>query len=298
MDLNELLIFARVAQAGSFSAAARALGLPKSTVSRKVAVLEERLGARLLQRTTRRVSLTDAGRAYQQHCARILAAVEEGERAVSHMQEAPRGLLRVTAPVTFAYLWPILAEYLERHPAVQADLVHTDRRVDLVEEGFDVAIRAGHLADSSLIARRLGTEWRVAVASPAYLQRHGAPAQPAALADHDGIAFGAERTHWRLERGPQRVAIPMAPRLVVNDFHGLREAALAGLGIALIPVHVASDDLRAGRLQRVLPDWRSPQTPIHAVYPSNRFLAPKVAAFLDLLLERMTPPPWQITGAG
>src|SRR4051794_6644985 len=178
MDLNEMLVFTRVVQAGSFTAGAAALGMPKSSVSRKVSELEERLKARLLQRTTRKLSLTDVGRIYYEHCARIVSEVEDAERAVNSLQETPRGLLRVTAPTNFAFLGPIVSDYLKRYPEVRVDLFCTGRTVDLVEERFDVAIRAGALADSSLIARSLGSAKWLLVATPAYLKKRGRPKSP------------------------------------------------------------------------------------------------------------------------
>src|SRR5690349_7028510 len=173
MDLNEIIVFARVVQAGSFTKAAAELGMPKSTVSRKVSELEERLGARLLQRTTRKLSLTDAGRTYFDYSARVVAEVEDAERAVSSLQAAPRGLLRVTAPTNFRVLGAIVADYLKRYPDVRLELFCTGRRVDLVEERFDLGVRAGVLADSSLVARSLGTAGWVLAATPAYLRRRG-----------------------------------------------------------------------------------------------------------------------------
>ena len=181
MDLNEMLVFARVVQAGSFTAAAAGLRMPKSTVSRKVAELEERLDARLLNRTTRKLSLTDVGRTYYDHCARIVGEVEDAERAVSSLQESPRGLLRVTAPLNMSFLAPIVSDYLARYPEVQLEFFATTRRVDLVEERFDVGIRAGPLADSTLIARSLGTAAWFLVATPAYLKKRGRPQVPRRL---------------------------------------------------------------------------------------------------------------------
>src|SRR5713101_7275743 len=191
MDLNEILVFARVVQAGSFTAAAAALGMPKSSVSRKVSDLEERLKSRLLQRTTRKLSLTDVGRTYYDYCARIVGEIEDGERAVSRLQEAPRGLLRVTAPINVAFLGPIVSDYLKRYPEVRLDLFCTGRTVDLVEERFDVAIRAGTLADSTLIARSLGSAGWLLVATPAYLKKHGRPRTPEDLKKHDCMFFGS-----------------------------------------------------------------------------------------------------------
>ncbi|HUH02971.1 MAG TPA: LysR family transcriptional regulator, partial [Kofleriaceae bacterium] len=191
MDLNEILIFTRVVQAGSFTGAARSLEMPKSTVSRKVSELEERLGARLLQRTTRKLSLTDVGRTYFEHAARVVAEVEEAEQAVTRMQEAPRGLLRVTTPLNFGYLGPMVASFLDRYPEVQVEIVCADRVVDLVHEGFDVAVRAGELGDSTSIARNLGALESFVIASPAFLARHGAPEQPRDLERFDCVVFGA-----------------------------------------------------------------------------------------------------------
>lgn len=285
MDLNELLIFTRVVQTGSFTAAAKLLSMPKSSVSRKVSDLEDRIGARLLQRTTRRLGLTDAGRIYFEHCVRIVAEVEEADQAVGRMHAAPCGLLRVTAPLSFSMLGPLLAEFLARYPDVQVELVCTDRLVDLVNEGFDVAIRAGALHDSSLVARALGTIERVLVASPAYLAARGSPAAPAELAQHACIAFaaGANPGTWSLHAGERTAEIRVRARLLVNDFEMMCEAARAGLGVAFIARFACQGDLQSGRLQRLLPAWSSAFTPVHALYPTTRHLSPKVLAFLDVI---------------
>jgi DNA-binding transcriptional LysR family regulator len=288
VDLNEMVVFARVVQAGSFTAAARALGMPKSTVSRKISDLEDRLGARLLQRTTRKLSLTDVGRVYYEHCARVVAEVEEAELAVTQMHAAPRGQLRVTTPLTFSFLAPVVAEYLKRHAQVQVEVVCTDRRVDLIEEGFDLALRAGQLGDSSLIARRVGHIRTVLVAAPDYLERRGVPASPAELEKHDCIVFGGTPGNERTFRqGHRLVEVTLQARLVVNDFEMLREAAAEGLGIAAIPDYLCAADIEAGRLQSVLEDWHLPDRPVHALYPSTRHLPAKVAAFLDVIRERL-----------
>ena len=293
MDLNELLIFAKVIQTGSFSLASQLLGIPKSTVSRKILELEERLGTRLIQRTTRKLSLTDVGRLYYAHCARIVAEVEEAERAVSSLQQSPRGVLRVTAPVNISFLGPILADFLQQFPEVQLDLVCTDRVVNLVEEGFDVGIRAGLLADSGLMARRLGSLQRYLVASPAYVSRRGAPETPQALTRHDCLVFGVgnERLSWPLMREGRTEGIEITPRLVVNDLEVLHEAAVAGLGIALLPATRCTGDFQQERLMQLLPGWHLPETPVHAVYPSNRHLSSKVKAFVDHLQRHFLPPP-------
>ncbi|MCI0570521.1 MAG: LysR family transcriptional regulator [Myxococcaceae bacterium] len=289
MDLNELLVFARVVQGGSFTAAARGLRMPKSTVSRKVAELEERVGAQLLQRTTRKLHLTEVGRAYYEHAARIVAEAEAAEQAVSRMQAAPQGLLRVTVPLNFSILGPIAAEFLKRYPEVQLEVVCTDRNVDLLAEGFDLAVRAGPLADStSLIARRLGSIDRVVVAAPGYIQGREAPRAPADLVKHDCLVFGAGRelNVWTLRSGSRSASVTVRARFVVNDFDMLHEAALVGSGVALLDTAACTSDIAAGRLQRLLPEWGSPGTPVHAVYPSARHLPPKVTAFLDFLRKR------------
>jgi DNA-binding transcriptional LysR family regulator len=289
MDLNQIVVFVRVVQAGGFSAAARRLGMPKSTVSRKVSDLEERIGARLLQRTTRKLGLTDAGRVYYERTARIVGEIDNADQAVGRLQTAPRGELRVTAPASFGMLGPIVAKYLERYPEVQVDIVCTDRRVDLVEERFDVAIRAGELADSSLIARSLGKAKLVFVAAPGYCRHHGAPQTPADLREHACIAFGGYETPnlWILESGGKRREVRVTPRLTANDFEVLRDATVAGAGIACLPEVLCAVDVHKGRLRRVLPDWSSAEVPVHALYSRARHLSPKVAAFLDLVAKEL-----------
>lgn len=299
MDLNEILVFSKVVQSGSFSAAARELGLPKSTVSRKVSQLEERLGARLLQRTTRKLSLTDVGAAYYERASRIVADIEEADRTALQMQGEARGTLRVTAPVEFgvAYLGVIFDALLERHPHLHVEVVLTDRVVDLVEEGFDVALRAGRLADSTLIVKKLGAIQRLVVASPDYLARRGRPTSPEDLRDHECILFraGQEGPVWRLEGPGGVIDVAVSGRFVANNFDLVRDAAIAGHGIALVPASQCCDAIRQGRLEMVLPEWTSPLVQISAVYPSPRHLSPKLKAMLDLLEERFDPPPWAIS---
>ncbi len=290
MDLNEMLIFTRVAQASSFTAAARLLGLPKSSVSRKVSDLEDRLGARLLQRTTRKLGLTDVGRIYYERCARIVGEIEEADQAVGRMQAAPCGLLRVTAPLAFSMLGPIVAEFLKRYPEIQIELVCTDRLVDLVNEGFDVAIRAGQLNDSTLVSRNLGTIERVMVAAPAYLQQHKSPQTPADLTSHACITFGTGSAPgvWTLHDGDRKTEVRVTSRLCINDLEIMIEVVRAGIGIGLMPKFVCVEDLQTGRLQPVLSDWRSATVPVQAIYPTTRHLSPKVLAFVDLMREHLS----------
>jgi DNA-binding transcriptional LysR family regulator len=309
MDVNEMLVFARVVQAGSFTTAAARLGMPKSTVSRKVSELEARLKSRLLQRTTRKLSLTDAGRTYYDYCARIAAEIEEAERVVSRLQETPRGLLRVSAPLNVEFLSPIVSDFLERYPEVRLEMLCTARAVDLVEESFDLAIRAGTLADSTLIARTLGSSPWYLVATPGYLKKRGRPRSPEDLKKHDCLflldhgtvraaahRFGAGRApvDLHLENGDISVQVALFARVIVTDREILQTVATAGLGVALLPAFLSVKHLRAGRLKRVLPEWNPPSTPVHVVYPSSRQLSPIVKTFVDHLQERMTTPPWDL----
>jgi len=288
LDLDEILVFTRVVQGGSFTAAARALGMPKSTVSRKLSELEARVGARLLQRTTRTSSLTDIGRVYYEHCVRIVAEVEEAELAVKNLQATPRGLLRVTVPLALSMLGPVLAEYLMRYPDVRIELLCTDRRVDLIEERFDLALRAGETPDSSVIGRRLGQIRRRLVAAPQVAKKLGKLKDLSDLESKPCLAFAPEGSTWQLERGAKSATVAVRPRLVVNDYEMLRSVARAGFGIALLPEHLCADDLRDGRLVPVLDSWSAPEVPVFALYPSARHLTPTVMALLELLRQKLS----------
>ena len=292
--MNEIFLFAKVVDEQSFTAAARVLGLPKSTVSRKVAQLEERLGAQLLYRTTRKLRVTDIGAAYYEHCARIAAELEEAEREVLDMQAEPRGLLRVTAPVEFTFLGDLAAEFLARHRGLEIDIELTGRRVDLIEESFDLAIRAGRLVDSTLIARKLGDSIFVLVAAPSYLEKRGIPSLPEQLSDHSCVVFGSteRRRRWALigSKGPVEVAI--SGRLATNDLGAARQAAIAGMGIAMLPPSVCTEAVQAGQLQVVLEGAPQAQGAVYAVYPHTRRLSTKVRTFVDFLCEKHTIALW------
>jgi DNA-binding transcriptional LysR family regulator len=289
MDLNEILVFARVVQKGSYTAAAAELDMPKSTVSRRVSDLEDRLNARLLQRTTRKLSLTDVGRTYYEYCARIVAEIEDAERAVTSLQDTPRGLLRVTCGPNSVYLAPIITDYLKQYPEVSLELVCTTRRVDLVEERFDLGIRAGTLPDSTLIARSLGRVSWWLVAAPAYLKKRGRPRTPEELAKHDCMFFGPALGDVgpQLEKDGAVARLAVSPRMTVNEMEILNAAAKTGLGIALLPAFQCVEDLHARRLERVLHGWNAPSVPLQAVYPSTRHLSPKVKTFVEHLQGRM-----------
>lgn len=291
LDLNELLVFTRVVQAGSFTAAARQLGMPKSTVSRRVTDLEARLGVRLLQRTTRKSGLSDAGRIYFSYAERIVAEAEQAERAVNTLQVVPRGRLRVTAPLSFSLLSPAIALFARRCPEVELELTCTDRTVDLVEEGFDVAVRTGKLLDSSLVSRPLGHFRRVVVASAAHVAASGPLTEPSHLEGHATVAFGVgvAPLTWSLHSTSERVEITVGARLIVNDLELLIEAVCDGLGVALVPEFAVAGHLKSRRLVRVLEAWEGESVPLQAVYPSARLLSPKVAAFVDVLVETLRP---------
>jgi len=295
-DLNQLVIFAKVVETSSFTAAGRALGLPKSTVSRKVAQLEERLGVQLLQRTTRKLSLTEVGAAFYERCARISTEIHEAEQAVMHMDQDPRGLLRLTAPpeLASAFLSEVINEYLLAYPEVDVELELTDRVVDMIDEGFDLSVRVGRLPDSSLIARKLGPVQRRLVGSPAYLARRGTPTSPSDLESHDLVVLGNPRLNRTLElrNNGREVVIAARPRLVVNSMGMLREAVLAGVGVGVLPAFKCAEDIEAGAMRSFLHDWTGTEAAIHALYPTGRHLSAKVRSFLDYLTQRLDPPPW------
>lgn len=289
--------FAAVVDCGGFSAAALRLKVTKSAVSKQVSRLEERLGARLLNRTTRRLSLTEAGQAFHQHCLRILAEAEDAELAVSQLHASPRGLLRVSAPMSFGvtHLAPALCPFLARYPDLTLEVSYDDRLVDVLAEGVDVVVRITRLADSSLIARKVAPVRRVLAASPEYLEQRGMPRQPSDLAAHDCLLYTlqASANTWPLlHRDGSRADITISGRVRMNNGDALRAAAVAGLGIVYSPSFIIGEDLAAGRLVRVLPEWEGPEIALYAVYPPGRHLSAKVRAFVDYLVEAFGPQPY------
>ncbi|MQY52540.1 LysR family transcriptional regulator [Rhodocyclus tenuis] len=292
-DLNQLLVFAKVVEQGSFIGAARALALPKTTISRKVQELEERLGTRLLQRTTRRVSLTEAGAIYYEYCGRIVQELEDADKAVGRVQEEPRGVLRVSASFSFGMstLVPIVPEFMARYPDIQLSLELRNDVVDLVAEGFDLAILIGPVSDSSNVMRRLGESRMRLFATPEYLRQYGSPATPDELTRLPTLTHMRFKQHgrflWPLRNGSEARDIYPTPRLVANDPGVLRFATLAGLGIGLLPELLTRHEIDSGRLVPVLPDWEAPRVEFGAVYPSRRGLPPKVRVFIDFIVERL-----------
>ncbi len=285
VDMALIPSFVEVVRQGSFTKAAAALGLPKSTVSRRVSKLEEALGVTLLVRTTRKLRLTEEGELFYRRVATAVECVEEAARAVAAQREEPQGLLRVTAPTDFEHLPGLVASFIERYPAVSVEINVSGDVVDLVAAGYDMAIRAGRLKDSSLIARKLSTVEFHLFASASYLDAHGEPASVADLIDHECVLFRARRgvSQWSLT-GPGGVeTVEVRGRLVVDDLLFARGAALAGVGIALLP----RDMFNLGRdhVRRVLPDHAMPGGSVYAVYPAARHVPAKVRAFRDHLLE-------------
>jgi DNA-binding transcriptional LysR family regulator len=293
--LTGMAVFARVVEAGSFTAAAAQLGMSRSAVSKAIAGLEDRLGARLLNRTTRRLALTEVGHAFYQRSARIVAEAEDAELAVSSLQATPRGTLRVNAPVSFGtmHLAPALADFLRRYPELRVDIGLADRIVDLLEEGWDLAVRVGAMPDSSLIARRLADNHMVICAAPAYWRRRGRPREPRDLAHHACLTYAYQHNpnEWPFAGPDGRFTVRVEGPLMSNNGDLSRAAALAGLGVVALPCFLCGPDLAAGRLEPVLGAWMPPPTGIHAVYPHARHLSVKVRAFLDFLAERFAPLP-------
>lgn len=293
-DLNDMLFFAEVVERGGFAAAGRALGIPKSRLSRRLAELEAALDVRLLQRTTRKLSLTDAGEAYLRHCQNVRDAAQAAEDALAEVQTEPRGTLRVSCPVTLAQtvLGELFPEFLRRHPEVRLDLMVSNRPVNVVEEAVDVALRVRTTVEDSgsFVVKRLDTTQSVLVASPAQLQRQGTPATLADLAGMDSLSMGAQdgRAAVRL-KGPdgKEHVIQHQPRFVADDLLTLRYAALAGIGWGWMPDYMCHDDIRDARLVQLLPDWSPVPGIVHAVFATRRGMVPAVRRFLDFLAETL-----------
>ncbi|MBL0419947.1 LysR family transcriptional regulator [Ramlibacter sp. AW1] len=295
-DLNDMLYFAEVVDRGGFAAAGRALGIPKSRLSRRIAELEDRLGVRLLQRTTRKLSLTEAGEAYHRHCVALREQAQAAEEAVAHVREEPRGTVRVVCPVTLAQttVGPLMPDFLARHPQVRVDMEVDNRVVDLVEEGIDVALRVRPSVDDSgsLVVKRLGVSRTLLLASPEQLQREGRPSGVEDLARLSTVAMSAApdgRASWKLVGPHQREwELQHRPRYTSGDLLTLKSAVLQGSGICTLPDYLCCDELASGRLVEVLPGWAPPVGVMHAVFPSRRGMVPAVRRFLDYLGEQVT----------
>lgn len=292
-DFNDTLMFVKVVEKGSFTAAAEALGVPKATLSRRVTELEKRLGTRLLKRTTRKLGLTEAGTLYYERSARLAQDLAEAESAVSQLNGTPRGWLRFTAPYSLGTdaISPLLPEFLARYPDVRVEMHLTNERLDLVAGEMDVALRVGNLPDSSLSARKLAAIGMQVYASPEYLARHGEPLQPADLAHHRALAFTQQRHNgryvWTLSNGKADVDVPVTPVMVANDPPSLFNAVVNGVGIAILGEPFGRPAVEQGRLRRLLSPWSGGAVDVNAVFPPGRMHAPKVRAFVDFLSERL-----------
>jgi DNA-binding transcriptional LysR family regulator len=295
-DLNDLQFFAIVVEHGGYAAAERALGIPKSRLSRRITQLEADLGVRLLQRSTRKFAVTDIGQSVYRHAQSMLAEAQAAREAVERVSSEPRGLIRVSSPVALAQdlLAKLMPEFLAAHPHVRVQLHVSNRRVDIIPEGFDVALRVRTKLDDDgeLVARSFGQISELLVASPAYLKRRGRPATPADLAAHTTLSMSEDeaRQRWTLH-GPDDAIerVDIQPSLMTHDFPLLMAAARAGLGIALLPESICADSVRSGELEVVVPDWQLPQGICHAVFPSRRGLLPAVRVFIDFLALKLPP---------
>ncbi len=287
--LDAMQAFVAVADLQGFAPAARKLGLSPSAVTRLIAALEEHLGVRLLQRTTRQVALTDIGARYLERARRILADVEEAEGSAEGERTRPSGRLVVSAPVGFGRLHvsPVMSTYLMRYPEVAGELRLSDRMVNLVEDGVDLAVRIGHLANSSLVARHVGEMRRIVVASPGYLKARGEPERPEAIASHETIQFGATTAtpDWRFVEAGREIRVPCAPRFSTNSADAAIQHAERDGGLTRVLAYQAAEAIKARRLKIVLAKFEQPPLPIHLVYPTSRLLSAKVRTFIDLVIE-------------
>ena len=293
---QEMRVFAGVVDAGSFVGAADALGMSKAAVSRHVSDLEQRLGVRLMQRTTRKLSLTQEGEVFLARCRDILASIEESEAELSTRAASASGLLKVSVPVSFAtkHLAPLWSDFLAAHPRLTLDVHLADRVVDLVDEGFDLAVRIARLPDSSLVSRKLAATRLVLCAAPSYLRRRGTPTHPDDLAAHDVIGYSLLSTpgQWLLQGPDGPVTVKIRPRLWTNNGDTSVAAAVRGAGIDLQPTFLIADELASGRLVEVLPGWQAAELGIYAVYPSRKFVLPKVRALVNFLAEAFADATW------
>lgn len=289
-DLNDTLVFVKVVELGSFTAAAKALRLPNTTVSRKVQNLEARLGAQLLHRTTRKLGLTEAGNVYFEHCQNIARDLEQAESAVGQLQSGPRGWLRVTTthPLGTTWIAPLLSEFHALHPGVRVELLLSNERLDIIAGEIDVALRVGTLADSNLAARRLSVLRTAVYTTPSYIERFGEPMHPDDLIHHRALAVTKSRSAWTLSDGNGKPReFPIDPIVLANDPSALRATLLGGEGIMLTTDVWVRAYVEQGQVQRVLAGWRGMDLDLHALFPHGQVQSPKVRAFIDFLIQRL-----------
>lgn len=295
--LSDIAVFVQVVDSGSFTDAAERLQLSKSVVSKYVTRLEEHLGARLLNRTTRRLSLTEVGQVFYEQSRRGLEQIEDATAEVSRLQGAPRGTLRINVPMSFGILHvaPAMADFQARYSDLSVDMNLDDRKLDLVEEGYDLAVRITNMSDSSLVARRIAPCRHVICAAPAYVERHGAPATPAELREHNVVSYKyqASVTQWEFaSRTAEPLTVAVSGSTRMNNSLAIREALLCGIGIARTPTFVVGEDIRKGLLVPLLTDYRMPELYIYVVYPHRHNLSPKVRAFVEFMAARIGDPPY------
>ncbi|NMF87744.1 LysR family transcriptional regulator [Aromatoleum petrolei] len=295
-DLNLMVTYAHVVDCGSFSGAARRLGTSRSAVSKAVAKLEHSLGVRLLQRSTRHLSVTEVGAAFAEHCTRIVDEIAQAEQLADSLHAQPRGTLRVAASVAFGTLHvaPALADFLGRYPDLDVDMTISDRSIDLAEEGYDIVVRVANELPPTLVARQLAPVRRKLCATPEYFARHGLPAIPQDLSRHNCLDYthSGEQGLWRFTGPSGEIAVPVSGRLRINDDEALSQAVLGGLGLALLPTFIIGSDLQAGRLCAALSEYIPVERHVYALYLPTRHLPVKVRAFIDFLLERFGPEPY------
>jgi DNA-binding transcriptional LysR family regulator len=301
IDLNRIAVFTRVVDEGSFTRAARALGLPKSSVSRSVALLENELGTRLLVRSSRKLSATEAGAAYYAQVAGALSAIDTANAAAAEQQRVPSGTVRITAPFDAGndVFMPIFTRLVAKFPTIRVDLALTGRYVDLAEEGFDLGVRAGPIEDESLIARRIADIRPGLFASRSYLKRRGMPLAVAELADHDCVVLRGTRgrTVWTLYSGERIEAVKVFGRIAVDDMAAARNGMIMEAGIALLPPFACAREVRDGSVSRVLPEWVGPTAQLNLIYPSARFVPQRVVLVRDFLLQELAQVPWTCSEA-
>lgn len=287
--LNDMALFVEVVKAKGFRGAGEVLGIPNSTISRRIAALEKLIGLRLLHRTTRKVELTEAGQIYYERCKRIVDEARLAHEQLGGMLEQPTGVLRASLPVDFAqaYLAPLIADFAQRYPGITFELDLTSRRVDLVSEPYDVAIRMGELPDSQLVARQLALLTPGLYASPGYLAQHGEPQTPEALESHACLAL-IKTSSWTLMAGAQGMPVKTSSRFAINNVGMMRRLATFDQGIILLPEEIVADDLAAGRLRRILPAWHGKPMPVYAL-TETRLVPAKTQRFIEFLRERLSP---------
>lgn len=290
-NYNDMSLFARVVDAGSFTAAAEITQIPKSTISRRIAILEESLSANLLERTTRKLRLTEVGSIYYQHCRRMIEEAETAEISVSQLIGKPKGILQINSSVTIGQhlLGPLLAEFLLTYPDIDIQLLTTNRLVHLIDEGFDLVIRVGALADSSLISKYLGSTRLKCYAGLGYLDEMGEPKVPEHLIKHRCISMSnnLQKISWQLENKKNKIIdIPIKNKVVVYDFTILRNLVISNTGIGMLPKYLLKDKHFSSNVQKILPSWSSPNIELHAIYPSRKGMTPKLRVFLDFISKK------------